>query len=147
MRSARGRLGPADGHRCRPGRGAPRAGGWPPGHWPCGGGWASVLTMTLPRDLAHLVRAAVICAAAAGRTWINASPAGASALQFRDIAAFSATRAVAMAAGTGTDSRLYFTADGGRTWRLAYRNTNRQAFFDCMAFFNPRHGLVLSDPV
>jgi photosystem II stability/assembly factor-like uncharacterized protein len=82
-----------------------------------------------------------------GRTWINASPAGASALQFRDIQAFSATRAVAMAAGTGTDSRLYFTADGGRTWSLAYQNTNPQAFFDCMAFFNPRHGLVLSDPV
>src|SRR5439155_5022534 len=82
-----------------------------------------------------------------GRTWINASPAGASALQFRDIQAFGATRAVAMAAGTGTDSRLYFTDDGGRSWSLAYQNTNAQAFFDCMAFFDPRQGLVLSDPV
>jgi photosystem II stability/assembly factor-like uncharacterized protein len=82
-----------------------------------------------------------------GLSWVNASPAGASALQFRDIAAFSATRAVAMASGTGTDSRLYATDDGGRTWSLAYQNTNAQAFFDCMAFFNPRHGLVLSDPV
>jgi photosystem II stability/assembly factor-like uncharacterized protein len=82
-----------------------------------------------------------------GRTWINASPAGASALQFRDIEAFSATRAVAMAAGTGTASRLYVTSNGGRTWTMAYKNTNPQAFFDCMAFFNPRHGLVLSDPV
>src|SRR5581483_6588343 len=82
-----------------------------------------------------------------GQSWINASPAGAAGLQFRDIAAFSATRAVAMAAGTGTDSRLYVTDDGGRTWSLAYQNTNPQAFFDCMAFFNPRHGLVLSDPV
>jgi photosystem II stability/assembly factor-like uncharacterized protein len=82
-----------------------------------------------------------------GQSWINASPAGASALQFRDIAAFSATRAVAMAAGTGTDSRLYVTADGGRSWSLAYQNTSPQAFFDCMAFFSPRHGLVLSDPV
>ena len=82
-----------------------------------------------------------------GRTWINASPAGASALQFRDIEAFSATRAVAMAAGSGTDSRLYVTSDGGHTWSLAYQNTNPEAFFDCMAFFNPRHGLVLSDPV
>lgn len=82
-----------------------------------------------------------------GRSWINASPAGASALQFRDIAAFSATRAVAMAAGPGTASRLYVTADGGRSWQLAYVNRNQQAFFDCMAFFNPQHGLVLSDPV
>src|SRR5215831_13557501 len=70
-----------------------------------------------------------------GRSWISASPAGASSLQFRDIEAFSATRAVAMAAGTGTDSRLYVTANGGRSWRLAYQNTNPQAFFDCMAFF------------
>src|SRR5690348_14950198 len=82
-----------------------------------------------------------------GRTWINASPAGASALQFRDIEAFSATRAVAMAAGTGTNSRLYVTSNGGHTWSLAYQNTNPEAFFDCMAFFNPQHGLVLSDPV
>src|SRR5690348_9666666 len=82
-----------------------------------------------------------------GRSWIDASPAGASALQFRDIEAFSATRAVAMAAGTGTASRLYVTADGGRSWRLSYKNTNPQAFFDCMAFFNHRQGLVLSDPV
>jgi photosystem II stability/assembly factor-like uncharacterized protein len=89
----------------------------------------------------------VLRTADGGRTWINASPAGASGLQFRDIAAFSATRAVAMAAGTGTDSRLYATDDGGRSWTLAYENTNPQAFFDCMAFFNPQHGLVLSDPV
>jgi photosystem II stability/assembly factor-like uncharacterized protein len=82
-----------------------------------------------------------------GRTWIDASPAGASALQFRDISAFDATRAVAMAAGVGQDSRLYVTSDGGRSWRVAYQNTNPAAFFDCMSFFNPKHGLVVSDPV
>jgi photosystem II stability/assembly factor-like uncharacterized protein len=82
-----------------------------------------------------------------GRTWRNVSPAGASTLQFRDIQAFSARRAVAMAAGTGTDSRLYVTANGGKSWQLAYQNTNADAFFDCMSFFTARHGLVLSDPV
>ena len=82
-----------------------------------------------------------------GRTWINASPAGASTLQFRDISAFDAWHAVAMAAGTGTDSRLYQTSDGGRTWRLAYENTNDAAFFDCMSFYDRSRGLVLSDPV
>src|SRR4051794_10191427 len=46
-----------------------------------------------------------------GRSWIDASPAGASALQFRDIAGFDRKHAVAMAAGSGTDSRLYVTAD------------------------------------
>ncbi len=82
-----------------------------------------------------------------GRSWLDASPAGASSLQFRDIEAFDATHAVAMAAGSGTDSRLYATADGGRSWRLAYENSNSQAFFDCMSFVDRQHGLVLSDPV
>lgn len=82
-----------------------------------------------------------------GRTWIDASPPGASALQFRDISAFDARHAVAMAAGSGADSRLYVTADGGATWNLAYQNADPAAFFDCMAFYDSRHGLVVSDPV
>jgi photosystem II stability/assembly factor-like uncharacterized protein len=52
-----------------------------------------------------------------------------------------------MAAGTGTDSRILVTRNGGRTWKTAFINHNADAFFDCMAFFNPRHGLVMSDPV
>ncbi len=82
-----------------------------------------------------------------GHTWLDASPAGASALQFRDISAFDALHAVAMAAGTGTDSRLYYTSDGGAQWQLAYQNTDPAAFFDCMSFSNAQNGLVLSDPV
>ena len=82
-----------------------------------------------------------------GRTWKDVSVPGADSLQFRDISAFNARRAVVMASGTGTDSRLYATSDGGATWQLAYENTDAAAFFDCMSFANPRHGLVLSDPV
>jgi photosystem II stability/assembly factor-like uncharacterized protein len=83
-----------------------------------------------------------------GRTWKTSYPDGRNAtLQFRDISAFDRNRAVAMAAGTGTDSRLYQTSDGGATWKLAYTNHNSAAFFDCMSFFGPKHGLVLSDPV
>jgi photosystem II stability/assembly factor-like uncharacterized protein len=82
-----------------------------------------------------------------GRTWQDVSVPGAQTLQFRDISAFGTRHAIAMAAGTGSDSRLYVTFDGGASWRLAYTNTNPAAFFDCMSFFNPRDGLVLSDPV
>ncbi|MGI8668140.1 MAG: WD40/YVTN/BNR-like repeat-containing protein [Jatrophihabitans sp.] len=82
-----------------------------------------------------------------GRHWIDASPAGASTLQFRDISASDAWHAVAMAAGPGTDSRLYATSDGGRHWTLAYQNADPAAFFDCMSFYDARHGLVVSDPV
>jgi photosystem II stability/assembly factor-like uncharacterized protein len=82
-----------------------------------------------------------------GRSWADVSPAEAAGLQFRDISAFDARHAVAMAAGSGTDSRLYATADGGQTWRLAYQNSDPAAFFDCMSFSDARHGLVVSDPV
>lgn len=76
-----------------------------------------------------------------GKSWSDVSVPGAQTLQFRDITAFDARRAVVMAAGSGSDSRLYVTEDGGATWQLAYENTDPAAFFDCMAFFNPRHGL------
>src|SRR5689334_19702068 len=83
-----------------------------------------------------------------GKSWGLQYPAGPkSTLQFRDVTAFDRNHAVAMAAGTGTDSRLYVTFNGGLSWKLAYKNHNKAAFFDCMSFFGPKRGLVLSDPV
>ena len=82
-----------------------------------------------------------------GRTWTNVSPAGAHKMQFRDISAPDATHAVAMAAGPGGASRIYVTSDRGASWQLAYKNSDPEAFFDCMSFYNRQHGLVLSDPV
>jgi photosystem II stability/assembly factor-like uncharacterized protein len=81
-----------------------------------------------------------------GATWQSVGPTGAETLQFRDIEAFGPNRAVIMAAGTGTDSRIYRTTDGGATWTLVYQNTEPNAFFDCMTFFNRKVGLTLSDP-
>jgi len=51
-----------------------------------------------------------------GRHWADVSPAGASALQFRDVEAWDARHAVALTIGNGTDSRVYRTSDGGRHW-------------------------------
>ncbi|MBF8191224.1 oxidoreductase [Nonomuraea sp. K274] len=82
-----------------------------------------------------------------GRTWENVSPPGATALEFRDIEAFDAHRAVALSIGEGTDSRVYRTEDGGRTWAETFMNDEPQAFYDCLAFFDKRHGLAMSDPV
>jgi len=48
-----------------------------------------------------------------GKSWQNVSPAGAEALQFRDVEAFDANRAVVLSIGNGTDSRVYRTVDGG----------------------------------
>jgi photosystem II stability/assembly factor-like uncharacterized protein len=82
-----------------------------------------------------------------GQSWHDVSPPGTAGLHFRDLDARDAYRAVAMTAGSGTDSRVYSTSDGGRTWQLAYQATDPAAFFDAMAFFDTRRGLVVSDPL
>ena len=83
-----------------------------------------------------------------GRSWQSVGPAGTSALEFRGLKAFDRNHAVLMSIGNAPgDFRTYLTADGGRHWRITNRNANPQAFYDCMAFFDRRHGLILSDPV
>jgi photosystem II stability/assembly factor-like uncharacterized protein len=49
--------------------------------------------------------------------------------------------------GTGESSRIYKTTDGGKTWRLQFKNTNPKAFFDALAFWDETHGMAMSDPV
>lgn len=82
-----------------------------------------------------------------GRTWTSVGPAGTADLQFRDVEAFDAQHAVAMAAGEGESSRIYTTTDGGRSWVEAFRNTEPAAFYDCMAFTSASVGYAVSDPV
>lgn len=82
-----------------------------------------------------------------GRSWRQVGPPGTAELQFRDIEAFDAQRAVILAIGEGETSRVYRTGDGGRTWSLTFRNPDPKAFYDCMTFFDHRNGLAVSDPV
>ncbi|MFJ4578022.1 WD40/YVTN/BNR-like repeat-containing protein [Streptomyces echinatus] len=82
-----------------------------------------------------------------GASWRNVSPPGAAGLEFRDVQAFDARRAVVLAIGEGEASRVYRTDDGGTTWTESFRNTDPKAFYDCLAFFDRWHGLALSDPV
>jgi photosystem II stability/assembly factor-like uncharacterized protein len=81
-----------------------------------------------------------------GTTWQSVGPPGTDTLQFRDIEAFDANRAVILSIGSGGDSRIYVTSDGGATWTLAFQNDDPNAFYDCMTFFDDRRGLALSDP-
>ncbi|TDD84653.1 oxidoreductase [Actinomadura darangshiensis] len=82
-----------------------------------------------------------------GRTWQNVAPADGAGLEFRDIEAFDARRAVLLAIGEGDASRVYRTSDGGRSWTLGFKNDDPKAFYDCVTFFDSRHGLAMSDPV
>lgn len=81
-----------------------------------------------------------------GATWSNVSVPDAKDLDFRDIEGFDANTAVALSIGPGDASRVYRTEDGGRTWKLALKNDDERAFFDCMVF-QGNNGWMLGDPV
>ena len=82
-----------------------------------------------------------------GTTWRAGVVPGAETLEFRDVEAISGQEAFLLSAGTGTDARIYHTVDGGKTWQLQFKNRDDAAFFDCFAFWNPTHALVMVDPV
>jgi photosystem II stability/assembly factor-like uncharacterized protein len=62
-----------------------------------------------------------------GRSWQDVSPPGSTGLRFRDVEAQDARRASVLAIGPGEASRIYTTADGGRSWnaRLRQRRSRR----------------------
>lgn len=81
-----------------------------------------------------------------GATWRAGVVPGADSLEFRDIHAFDADRAVLLAAGPGSKSRLYHTSDGGVHWTLAWTNPDPKGFFDCIDF-RGLAGVLVGDAV
>lgn len=86
-----------------------------------------------------------------GNTWLDKSPKLSNALKlnsdFRDIALFDRNTAIVMGVGSGEQSVLYKTVNGGNNWQLLYPNKDKQGFFDSIAFWNSYTGLLLGDPV
>jgi photosystem II stability/assembly factor-like uncharacterized protein len=83
----------------------------------------------------------------AGRTWTPAQVPDAAAIDFRAVVAFSVDEAFLMSAGSGDQSRIYHTTDGGKHWQLQFTNSNPKGFFDSMVFWDHTHGIVLGDPI
>jgi len=83
----------------------------------------------------------------AGQTWTSAQVSGAASLDFRAVAGFSADEAFLMSAGPGEQSRIYHTSDGGQHWQLQFTNPNPKGFFDSLAFWDSKHGIVVGDPI
>ena len=81
-----------------------------------------------------------------GEHWVNVSVPDAKALDFRDVEGFDANTAVVLSIGPGEVSRVYRTEDGGKSWKLALKNDDKRAFFDCMVF-DGQSGWMLGDPV
>lgn len=82
-----------------------------------------------------------------GHTWTSAQVPGAAALDFRGVVAFSAEEAFLMSSGPGEQSRIYHTLDAGQHWNLEFTNQNPKGFFDSIAFWDTKHGVVLGDPI
>jgi photosystem II stability/assembly factor-like uncharacterized protein len=84
-----------------------------------------------------------------GKTWEVHQVAGAENQDFRGIRAFDAENAVIMSTGNAEKglATIYRTSDGGKTWTLAFAPKTTGVFFDSIAFWDRKRGVVLSDPV
>ena len=82
-----------------------------------------------------------------GNTWKAGVVPGAEMLQFRDVEGVSDKVAYLLAAGVGTDSRIYKTEDGGATWTLQFQAEDPAAFYDCFAFWSRNRGLTFGDAI
>src|SRR5215204_653940 len=89
----------------------------------------------------------VLRTADGGATWQSMVVPDAGKLDFRDIDAVSDQIAYALSIGSGDSSRIYKTSDGGKTWTLQFTNTDPNAFFDAMAFWDAERGIAFSDSV
>jgi photosystem II stability/assembly factor-like uncharacterized protein len=84
-----------------------------------------------------------------GKTWDVRQVAGAETQDFRGIRAFDAENAVVMSTGNAEKglATIYRTSDGGKTWALAFAPRAAGVFFDSIAFWDRKRGVVVSDPV
>ncbi len=84
-----------------------------------------------------------------GKTWSVLPVPQAEKLDFRGIHAFDANTAVIMSSGPAEQgqARVYRTADAGKHWDLVLEEKTSGAFFDAVAFWNTKHGILVGDPV
>lgn len=80
-----------------------------------------------------------------GKTWEWMQPKGYEKLDFRDIEAFDALKAIVVNAGS--PAYILSTVDGGKNWREVYKNTDSAIFLDGMAFWDAQQGIIFGDPI
>ena len=91
----------------------------------------------------------VIRTADGGNHWSVVTVPGAEKLDFRGIRAFDDNNAVIISSGPAEkgQARIYRTTDGGAIWRQVFEEKRAGIFFDAIAFWDRKHGIVLSDPI
>jgi photosystem II stability/assembly factor-like uncharacterized protein len=82
-----------------------------------------------------------------GQTWRHGIVPGAEELELRDVHAFDERTLYLLSSGTGDQSRIFKTTDGGASFRLQLVNPDPKGFFDCFDFWDAEHGLLYGDSV
>lgn len=82
-----------------------------------------------------------------GKSWEKVSIPGGDELDFRDVELPSASVVVLLAAGPGDKSRIYRSTDAGTTWKLVLTNPDPDGFYDAIAFWDDKNGVLVGDPV
>jgi len=84
-----------------------------------------------------------------GKNWSVIKVPGTEQLDFRGIHAFDANTAIVISSGPAEkgQAHIYRTTDGGRNWVQVFEQKTAGIFFDALAFWDRKHGIVLSDPV
>lgn len=82
-----------------------------------------------------------------GASWRVRTVPDSDGLDFRDVEAFPDGTVFLMSAGSGSLSRIYKSVDSGESWALQHINPLEAGFFNGMAFWDQRNGVVVGDPV
>ena len=80
-----------------------------------------------------------------GNSWEKHVVPGHHQSDFRDIHAFSASKAVVMS--IGSPAKIFRTNNGGKTWWLTYFYDNPDAFLDGIDFWNENEGIAFGDQI
>ncbi|HEY2797892.1 MAG TPA: glycosyl hydrolase [Thermoanaerobaculia bacterium] len=82
-----------------------------------------------------------------GEHWERVTVAFGEKLDFRDVEWLGGETLVLMSAGEGEASKIFQSSDGGATWHRLHTNPDPKGFYDAIAFWDEKNGIVLGDPV
>ena len=65
--------------------------------------------------------------------------------EFRSIAVLDDSTVLLLS--IASPAYLFKTTNKGKTWRLVYKNTDKNIFFDSMLFYDTKRGIAIADPI
>ncbi len=82
----------------------------------------------------------------AGTTWhIDSIKNEKSELNFRSMAVLNDSTVLLMS--IASPAYIYKTTNKGKTWKVVYENSHKDAFLDCIKFYDDKNGFALGDPI